>query len=207
MRNFAQDNRKMIGFAGATLAGAGIGAASSFLGGERANAASAKQAALNRDFQERMTRNKHQYEVKDLRAAGLNPILSAQAGAAVPSGATAQQKDTITPALNSALQVKQVAAQIANLQAETNLKKQDLGIKRPVEILMDDLATTALSLKQKTKNWIDDPDRALVKIRKIPPQHRQHKGQSLKSDRKTTPRVNLPRTPDSGWYGGTFKGQ
>ena len=32
------------------------------------------------DFQERMARNAHQYEIEDLRKAGLNPILSATGG-------------------------------------------------------------------------------------------------------------------------------
>lgn len=60
------------------------------LAGGLFSASSAKSSArAQMAFQERMAKNAHQYEVADLRAAGLNPILSATGGngAAVPSGA------------------------------------------------------------------------------------------------------------------------
>lgn len=52
---------------------------------------SAKEAAKNRDWQKMMSDTAHQREVRDLQAAGLNPVLSAMGGngAAVGSGATA----------------------------------------------------------------------------------------------------------------------
>lgn len=104
-----------------------VPAAATLLGGILGNKSSAKEAQLNRDFQEGMSRTQHQREVTDLRAAGLNPILSGTggSGAGMPAGATAQQRN---PAAGMA-QDTIASAKLARQNVKTGKSQEGLNVQ------------------------------------------------------------------------------
>lgn len=110
------------------LIGGGLGLAGSLF----SNRSSAKNAQAQRDWEEYMSSTAHQREVADLRAAGLNPVLSAtKGGASTPSVGLPQVSDAGSAAVSGAVAARRSQTEfdmsrstIENVKADTSLKRE-----------------------------------------------------------------------------------
>jgi len=123
---------------GAALGALGIGAdifgASSSASAIRdANRANERIAKDNRAFQERMSSTAFQRAYKDMKAAGINPILAAGSQASSPGGSTATMQNAGAPFegigskamanMHSAAQLKLVKQQADKVEADAELTR------------------------------------------------------------------------------------
>ncbi len=112
-------------------------------------------------FQKSMASTQHQREVEDLRAAGLNPILSAGGpGAAAPGGALAPTPDFAT----SALSATRLEQEIRNLKAQESKTKQETQWIKNKESISGPIADLAEAIRQSVTS--DAPSTA-VRLRKL----------------------------------------
>lgn len=151
--------------------GAAMGAVGSYLGGQSANKANQAMAQQQMDFQKMMSDTSYQRSVKDLKAAGLNPMLAyTNGGASTPQGATATMENVVGNATNSAMssaatsqairnqqaQIQLTGAQIENTEADAAYKRQlktSEILKSPAYALQDKKMLTEMALNDSIKEY------------------------------------------------------
>ena len=122
--------------------GSTIGGLLGFKGQKDANVASAQQAQKQMDFQREMSNTAVQRRMKDLKRAGINPILAGSKEASSPSGAMAPQANVMAAGVSSALQ----AAQIGSTLQTTAYTQNKTGMTEILGLIGDYIGNELESL-------------------------------------------------------------
>jgi hypothetical protein len=112
-----------------------IAAGASIYSANQRNKAAQKAAANQMSFQENMSNTSYQRGMKDMKQAGLNPILAGKmGGASTPGGATYQPENVGMAAQQSFANVANVMANTAKTKQETKILKDTAGAAIPKTI-------------------------------------------------------------------------
>lgn len=155
-----------MGFIAAAMAI--VGAVMTTVGQHNANQQNKGEAEKNRQFQLNASNTAHQREVADLRAAGLNPILSAGgSGASTPSGATATMSNALEGLGSGVADAPSKYMAAENAKADLGNKKAQIGVQSAqVENLKaQSLAARASSAKSAMETQVMAKDLPVSEMR------------------------------------------
>lgn len=152
-------------------AGGALGGLGGYLGADDANKFSSAQSAQQMAFQERMSNTAHQREVKDLLAAGLNPMLTGKyQGASTPAGAQPSHientADSATRGTLGALQSSLLSSQI-----QTQESQSDLNSANAAKIRAETPGAGAGSSLKELELWREK----LFKLERLDSEYQGHK--------------------------------
>jgi hypothetical protein len=139
---------------GASLLGSHLSNNSASSAQAEANRINYEIAKENREFQKESLQNFHQWEVNDLRKAGLNPVLSAGGGSSSLPGSVAHMESTKKDSLNIGLATARLISDITKVNAEKKVLQAQAKTEEAVAKIQQQVADIQTSKPGKALNWL-----------------------------------------------------